>query len=711
MLRAVEHQFNNRTFVTYPTYSASTTTLGRLMNVYTGVTAVENYAGPFKVALARPMEQSTQIPGIYPFVYRWSNTIDWVFLADNATAAATRRVVLYTYDRTTNVFSWRGFVLMTYPVATVHTIRGFRVTVDEYTGITNSTASVNGTAVTGVNTGWQDVRIAVGARIGFGTTDPTQVGTWYVISAIGSNTSITLSTNAGVISAGPFVIEEIRLINANTNATATNGGLFVKKGVNYDDFTIAGTTIPAAVSTDNIKAVYYLGDNAGTQVNQTACGMGLRDKESWTAHTAYVIDSISTPRVYAYNLRASLTGFASGKSGSAILFSTGTQAVTGALTQTNNGRIATLTHGPAAGIESLYFVTAARVNRASISGITVGSTTWVSDTMVEIPPGSTSTFPATGAFGNVEPTGYIDRLLVHSTGAAGARSYITKYNTVSNPFDQIFMIDNKQINQTLADPDLPPMPSINASPFSSWIEGGLMYATRIGTTAILNQLWAFPIGSDWDYADATGERLITPELLTPNVSRFKRVYCNHTNMLGDSNYGIPPEPFRMYYRTAGISDNSGGWTLLDDSGNLDGVAAAASIQFSFTFKMISNYCTPARIHSVTVLYEDETTDSHYQPSAGLSNLTLKQFAWRHSTAFGGTVPTLRVRLYDAVAGGGTLVDDDSATPTGTWERSTDGGSNWVAYTSTDKGNETTYIRYTPASLADNIRVRALLTQE
>ena len=131
----------------------------------------------------------------------------------------------------------------------------------------------------------------------------------------------------------------------------------------------------------------------------------------------------------------------------------------------------------------------------------------------------------------------------------------------------------------------------------------------------------------------------------------------------------------------------------------------------FEFKMISSFCTPARIHSVTVTYEDETTDSHYQPSAGNSSLASKRFAWRHSTAFGGTVPTLRIRLYDAVSGGGPLVDDDSATPTGTWERSTDGGSNWVGYTSTDKENETTYIRYTPAALADNIRVRALLTQE
>jgi hypothetical protein len=130
----------------------------------------------------------------------------------------------------------------------------------------------------------------------------------------------------------------------------------------------------------------------------------------------------------------------------------------------------------------------------------------------------------------------------------------------------------------------------------------------------------------------------------------------------------------------------------------------------FEFRVIGTFCLPTRIYNVGIIYEDNTTDSHYQPSVGQSNLTTKRFAWRFSTAFGSTVPTLRVRLYDAVTGG-LLLDDDSATPTGgTWEKSTDGGQNWTAYNTTDKGNETTYIRYTPTTLGDDIKVRALLTQ-
>ena len=708
MLRAVEHRFNTTNYVTYPTYSASTTTLGRLMRIYTGATATDNFAGPFKTALARPMEFSTAIPGIFPYVYRWSDTLDWVFLIDNATAAATRRCIFYIYDRSTNVFNAKGFVTLTYPTATNHTVRGFRVSVDVYTA---GTVSVTGTAVTGSGTDWTTSRLAVGGRIGFGSTDPTQITSWYTISAIGSNTSITLSTNAGSIAGdSSYVIEEIRLITSTTNATATNGGLFVAKGINYEDFTVAGTTIIAATTTDNIKAVYFLGDGAGTQVNTASCGVAFEPRESWTLQNAYVIDSTSNPRVYKYNLRASLTGLASGKSGAAIILSSGTQSVTGTVSQSNNGRVFRADHGPAINVDSLYFVTTTRVYRASLSGITAGSTTWTSDAMVEIPPGSAASFPATSALAAVEGVDYFDRLVVNSTGAAGARSYITKYNTTSDEFDHIYLIDTKQQDQSLANQDLSPVPSISASIMSTWVEGGLAYMARVGTTAAINQLYVTPLGADWEYAAITGERLITPEISTPNVSKFNRISINHTDQIGDINYGVVLDPFRTYYRTSGIADNSGSWTLLDSTGDISGLAAASSIQIMFEFKTITNNCNAARIHGVMVTYEDETTDSHYQPSAANSDVVNKRFAWRHSTAFGGTVPTLRIRLYDAVSGG-SLVDDNSATPTGTWERSTDGGSNWVAFTTADKSNDTTYIRYTPASLADNIRVRALLTQQ
>jgi hypothetical protein len=171
---------------------------------------------------------------------------------------------------------------------------------------------------------------------------------------------------------------------------------------------------------------------------------------------------------------------------------------------------------------------------------------------------------------------------------------------------------------------------------------------------------------------------------------------------------MTPEPYKVYYRTAGISDDSGTWTLCNDAGDLSGVAGAASIQFMFEFRTIGVFCIPARIYSITLLYEDTTTDSHYQPSVAQSNLTTKKFAWRFSSAWGSTVPTLKIRLYDAVTGG-LLYTDWTSPATGSWRKSTNDGSTDAAYDTADKANDTTYIYYTPPSLGDNIKVRPLLT--
>lgn len=88
--------------------------------------------------------------------------------------------------------------------------------------------------------------------------------------------------------------------------------------------------------------------------------------------------------------------------------------------------------------------------------------------MIEVPPGSTSTYPATGALNSVEIANDIDRLVVMSTGAAGVRSYVTEYNTISTPFNHIFLADDKQYDQSLADTDSVVHPTINASIMSVW---------------------------------------------------------------------------------------------------------------------------------------------------------------------------------------------------------------------------------------------------
>ncbi len=802
--RAIEHVFTGGTRH-YTIYDSTKTTLGSLINQYTGAGATDKFAGPMKLGIARPNETSTAIPSTYPHTFRWadkkgfystgtvsvsgtavtgsgtgwltdgvpidarigfgttdpesvttwyaisaisSNTsitlqtsagtiaggtsfvinkerrIDWVFLADLATAAATRRTSFFEFDRDTSVFTWKGFITSTFPAATNHTIVGMRAIYQTYT---TGTVQVATATVTGSGTAWSASRIFIGSRIGFGSTDPTQIFQWYYINAIGSDTSITIQVNPTASGTGgtaanitvtagtAYVIEDLRILHATTNATATNGGLFMTGAVSYADFTTVGTTIAAATTVDKVKACYWLAD-ASTVTNDVASGLAIDDFDSWTQQFCYIIErqAATTPAVYKYNFRTALT-LTSGKATNAFVLATGTQTVTGNVSQTNNGRIGILSHGPGSGIKSLYFVTTTRVYRAAISNITSGNTSWTSDAMVEIPAGGTATYAASSVLTAVEIADQIDRLIITTTGAptvpGSNRAHITQYNTISTPFDHPFLVDSRQIDQSTADSSSVAHPNIQGGIINIWSEDGLAYLVRSGTLSTTNIMYAVPLGADWNYADNTvKQRLYTPSISTPDATKLSRVYVSNQPYLGEDNLTMPTEPYRIYYRTTGISDNSGSWTLVDATGDLSGAIAGTEIQFAIEFRTAGTFCLPNRIYNIGCIYEDNTTDSHYQPSVTQSNATSKIFAWRFSTAFGGTVPTLRIRLYNAVTGGLLLDDTTTASASGTWEKSTNDGGAWGAYNATDKGNETTYIRYTPTTLGDNIKVRALLTQ-
>jgi hypothetical protein len=96
--RATEHYFTGTT-TPYTAYDAAKTNLGQwIQQKNLGDDPGEKFAGPFPVAVARPMEATTAIPVAYPHIIDYGNGIHWVFLADQATAAATRRVVAYTWQ-------------------------------------------------------------------------------------------------------------------------------------------------------------------------------------------------------------------------------------------------------------------------------------------------------------------------------------------------------------------------------------------------------------------------------------------------------------------------------------------------------------------------------------------------------------------------------------------------------------------------------------
>ena len=705
---AVDYLFTDTaTTSAYPSaYNPDAIGLGDWISKFSGATLQDRYCGP-QLSVLRPMEASASITVAYPHVVKWSSDIYHVFAIENSSGANTRRLMLSTYTKSTGAWAWNGYLVLTPPAATAHTAKGLRMILDRHTA---GTVSVSGTAVTGSGTTWLTSRAAVGSRIGFGSTDPSLITEWLQVTAMASDSSITLGTASTTAwpASTPYVLEEYLAVFTTTNATATNGGVHMVRGLNKDLFTpTPAAAIPSAVSTDLQRAVYWLKD-AATVTNVTANGLCVGAKISATQQFLYVINgTASTIQVYKYNFRAPLTTVATGASTNAFVLATGSQVVTGTISSTNNGRLATLNHGVGLGIESLYFVTTTRIYRVPTTSITSGNVSFLADSMAEVPIGGTATFPASGALSSLEVMDSVDRILI--LGGVGGHSYVSSYRTDGGMFEYNILANTYQTDQSSADSSSQVHPNIGATAISAWSEDGLLVLCRNGSAASTNIMYAFPNKVDFAYTDTTKSLLVSPRIPTPNAQKLGRIYLTHLSYAGGDRLGLPTEPFKTLVRTSGISDDSGAWTAVPVNGDISGVAPGAYIQVAVSFRTLGWLCVPARIVGFGVSYEDTSSLSNFQFSSNLSSSSDKRFAWRLGTAFGGTVPNLRISIYDAQTGGVLLTDTALAPASGVWDKSVDGGLTWGAYDSLDKTNATTYIRFTPDSLADNVVVRPTLT--
>lgn len=694
-------------------YDSTKWNLGKGLIYNAGSTAVDKYIAPHFDAI-RPMEESTAFAVVHTHAHNFSSTYEYVYGLENSTGAtATRRVHMWTVNKKTMAKSWNGFITLTYATATAHTARDFKMDVKNETA---GTASASGTAVTGSSTTWATSKVAIGARIGFGSTDPAQISTWYRITVRTSDTSLTIATSAGTVGNGAYVIQEFRPVVLNTNATTTNGGIHYAKGVTPEDFTSGGTTIALSVSTDDQKAVYWIKD-ASTQTNIVGAGMALDFAAATaTSLTAYVVDLVSAGnyKFFTYNIRIAMT-VASGASVTPWLIATGNNPFTGTGSQNANLSIATASHGTGSSVKSLYMVTTTRIYRVPVTNVTTTSTTVFSspsDNIVETPLGGTSTYTATSILSTMEYISDADMFVVGTTHATSLFSYVTQYVSSGTQFQNIFGRDYKYLEQSTKDNGHPTIFSnqITTMAFHDSGSSNLVYATKQGTTQSTNCIYVMAFGADKNYAATSAGYLITPSISTSNVNKYYRAFANHINLVGTGNLAKQTEGFDMYVRTTNIAtDATSGWNLMDETNDISSYAGASAIQFKIQFKTIGESCLPSRIIGVNFDYEDTATDSHYSLSVEKSSVSSKIFAWWFKTAFGSTVPTLRISLYNADTGGLLLTDTTATAASGTFEKTTDGTS-WSAYNTTDRANDTTWIRYTPTSLSDNVKVEAYLTQ-
>ena len=581
-------------------YKPNRLNLGPLIRKYSSEDPVETFVGPMTIEC--PAYSSAFI-GRWPYfvrVFNYDDTFIYYIMILPATRQ-TKDLILFKYDKINQNFITSGFL-------NIITSSTSNSNSDDYWAEiyyhTNGTVQISGTSVTGTNTSWVDEGVAVGARIGFGSSDYRYITTWYEISSIANNNSLTLSKSAGTISANtPYVIEELRIFifDRHTVSPFDLSGISIAKGLHFGLFGHRPTIIPLATTIDNQRAAYKLKFPTVFPVN---VGMVIDESFTFTDHKAYVhhYHANSERRIFVYNLRAPLINLTNGITSSGCLFFTGVFRLTRDNFRMDNIHIPT--SGPYKGKK---IAMASDYNYGYILDIDAIKP-WQKNVL---------TF----------------RRVMHRPGGlyiAANRNQAWSGTIYYKDYDVYFSWQNYEISigKHRTERDMGISARVynanlhgNLLQGSIWkypwnLEGSYMWDTEtsnLNDSGILicqnhlygrdNAEFAVALAADYVFAKQSFNRLITPTFFTPNVHKYKKLYINHAIILKSHDIGIRPEHFRVFARTQGIDNDSGDWIRIKIDGDMSHIQSDDQIQFMFEFRTFNKISVPARLHGITLTYD------------------------------------------------------------------------------------------------------------
>lgn len=581
-------------------YKPNKLNLGPLIRKYSSEDPIDTFVGP--LTLECPAYSTDYIGRWSNFVrvFNYNDSFIYYIMIRQVTQQI-KNLVLFRYDKINQNFISSGFL----DIITSSTSNSY--TDDFWAEIyyhKSGTVQVSGTSVTGTNTSWVTEGVAVGARIGFGSSDYRYITTWYDIASITNNNSITLSKTAGNINANAtYVIEELRIFifDRHTVSPYDLSGISIAKGLHFGLFGHRPTTIPLATTVDNQRAAYKLKfDNIFPLSN----GMVVEESFSLTDHRAYVhhYHAQYERRILVYNLRAPLLNLTNGITTSGCLFYSGVFRLTRDNFRMDNVHIPT--SGPYKGKKI-----------AMASDYSYG---YVID-VDAIKPFNKDIL--------------IFRRLMHRPGGlyiAGNRGQAWYGTTYYKDYDMYFSWANYDImiGKHRTERDKAESAKLYNMNFhgnllqgSIWkypwnLEGSYMWDTEtanLNDSGILicenhlygrnNGEFAVALAADYVFAKQSFNRLITPVFQTPNVHQYKKLYINHAIILKSHDIGIRPEHFRVFARTQGIDNDSGDWIRVNIDGSLNHIQADDQIQFMFEFRTFNKLSVPARLYGITLTYD------------------------------------------------------------------------------------------------------------
>ncbi len=512
------------------------------------------------------------------------------------------------------------------------------------------TVNIIGHQITGINTKFYDSKISEGSRIGFGSTDPSRITTWYTINKIDNNNQLYIDVAAPSGTNIPYVIEELRIYYLSVQT------FNIVKGLNFDCFSTS-LSIPQIYTSDidRKRACYNIRDAVTPTINQIGFDLGpvIDDNTQYLYYMSSRTNTYSDMRIFVFNIRADLKFSAPGISTSPYLFKTGYQFSNYLVNRYGHVKIAKTKFDNPDNVYHLYYEGQVTHYRIRLDDIKPEATNLVDATI----RGTYTAQNISSMWSDINQANsrtimydeYTDFFIVMNN--SGEKNFVYQYSSVGYAKTGIHRFFGT--NGTLRfrnPPEGTVYPSLTYHPFYGDAVDGLLYTNMMSNNfdsweRAASSIQVFPIGADFETIKTEENRVICPAVNVSKFSKLSKILINYNKKIGDDDFGVPPETFRIYVRDNGIEDNTGQWIQLDQSYDISFLQPKRLIQISFTFKTLGATGHSARIHSYTVVGEElENLPKLFKWNMNNSNANSGIFAFDqnkvNSTSF-----NLKINIY------------------------------------------------------------------
>jgi hypothetical protein len=543
------------------------------------------------------------------------------------------------------------------------------------------TVNINGHQITGINTKFYDSKISEGSRIGFGTTDPSRVTTWYTINKIDNNNQLFIDSPAPSGTNIPYVIEELRIYYLSFQT------FNIVKGLNFDCFSTSLSIPQIYISdTDRKRACYNIRDAVTPTINQIGFDLGpvVDDNTQYLYYMSSRTNINGDMRIFVFNIRADLKFIANGTSINPYLFKTGYQFSPWLVNRTGHVKIAKTKFDNPDNVYHLYYEGQISHYRIRLDDIKPETTN-----MIDASNRGTYTAQAITPFwGDINAANsrtimyddYTDYFIVMNNSVE--KNFVYQYSSVGYPKTGVQrFFGNNTILRFRNPPEGTVYTVMTQHPFYGDAIDGLLYINMMSTSFDswergASSIQVFPVGADFETIKTEENRVICPAVNVSKFSKLSKILFNYNKKLGDDDYGVPPETFRVFVRDHGIEDNTGIWTQLDQSYNISFLQPKRHIQISFTFKTLGATGHSARIHSYTIIGDElENLSKLFKWNINNSNANSGIFAF-DQVKLNNTSFNIKINIYKKDNNESILEQSSLSSDNGTFQYFS--GNQWLS---------------------------------